>query len=107
MTSVNQGSRLVIDYRNATSEVLGAEHGVTQEELDAVAARVHSEHNRITAEHEAGVQRWQDLPDNTALADEIAQFAAEARDAYDDFILIGIGGSSLGAIATIQALAHP
>ena len=52
-------------------------------------------------------QRWQDLPDNIALADEIAAFATEARETYADFILIGIGGSSLGAIATIQALTHP
>ncbi|MBA3378114.1 MAG: glucose-6-phosphate isomerase, partial [Chloroflexia bacterium] len=53
------------------------------------------------------VQRWQDLPDNTKLADEIAEFARDARKRYEDFILIGIGGSSLGAIATIQALTHP
>ena len=34
-------------------------------------------------------------------------FAADARERYADLVLIGIGGSSLGAIATIQALADP
>jgi len=100
-------SRLVIDYRNATSAAVGDAHGVSPAELDAIAGKVRTEHERITAEHASQVQRWQDLPDNTALADEIAAFAAEARDTYTDFILIGIGGSSLGAIATIQALTHP
>jgi glucose-6-phosphate isomerase len=100
-------SRLVFNYRNATSAAVGEQDGVTPEEIDAIAPLVAAEHERIVAEHASGVQRWQDLPDNTELADEIATFAAEARERYADFILIGIGGSSLGAIATIQALTHP
>jgi glucose-6-phosphate isomerase len=100
-------SRLVIDYRNATSEAVGPEHGVSPDELDAIADKIRAEHERITAEHASEVQRWQNLPDDTALADEIAEFAQQARETYTDFILIGIGGSSLGAIATIQALTHP
>jgi glucose-6-phosphate isomerase len=100
-------SRLVINYRNATSAAVGEEHGVSEAELDAIAPTVQSEHERIASEHASQVQRWQDLPDNIALADEIAEFAADARERFTDFILIGIGGSSLGAIATIQALTHP
>jgi len=100
-------SRLVIDYRNATSAAVGDLHGVSEADLDSVADRIRSEHERIASEHADQVQRWQALPDNTKLADEIAEFARDARERYDDFILIGIGGSSLGAIATIQALTHP
>ena len=48
-----------------------------------------------------------DLPSDTALVAEIETFAAEVRARYQDFILVGIGGSSLGAIATVQALTHP
>ncbi|MBA3274672.1 MAG: glucose-6-phosphate isomerase [Chloroflexia bacterium] len=107
MTNQATASRLVIDYRNATSAAVGGQHGVTEADLDGIAERVRSEHERIVSEHAAQVQRWQDLPDNIALADEIAEFAADARERYTDFILIGIGGSSLGAIATIQALVHP
>jgi glucose-6-phosphate isomerase len=68
---------------------------------------VAEQHARLSAEHAAGGQRWMDLPSDTALAAEIEAFAAEARTQYRDFILVGIGGSSLGAIATVQALAHP
>lgn len=100
-------SRLVIDYRNATAEAVGRENGITQADLDGVQDTIRTAHERITKEHEQGGQRWMDLPDNTALADEITQFANEARGTYHDFILIGIGGSSLGAIATVQALTHP
>lgn len=102
-----QQSRLVIDYRNATDQVVGAEHGISAAELDELAPTVAEQHNRLVNEHDAGDQRWMDLPDDTALADEIVAFANEVNDQYQDFILVGIGGSSLGAIATIQALAHP
>jgi len=100
-------SRLVFDYRNATAAAVGEQHGVTDGELDDIGGVVREQHERIDAEHSSQVQRWQDLPDNAAIADEIAGFAREARERYTDFILIGIGGSSLGAIATIQALTHP
>ena len=100
-------SRLAFDYRNAMAGAVGPENGLTDAMLDALAPTVRTEHERITAEHAAGGQRWMDMPDNTALADEIAAYAAEARPRYRDYLLIGIGGSSLGAIATIQALTHP
>ncbi|HEU0163598.1 MAG TPA: glucose-6-phosphate isomerase [Thermomicrobiales bacterium] len=106
MATSNGASRLVINYRNATDVAVG-EHGVTAAEIDSLAGLVASEHERITREHASGEQRWQNLPDDTALADEIVAFAADARAKYKDFILIGIGGSSLGAIATISALTHP
>ncbi len=106
MTHPSQSSRLVIDYRNATADAVGSD-GITERELDSLSALVQAEHERIAREHENGGQKWQDLPDNTALADEIVTFASEARKKYNDFILIGIGGSSLGAIATIQALTNP
>jgi glucose-6-phosphate isomerase len=105
---VNAGaSRLAIDYRNAMASAVGDGHGVTDAMLDEIAPVIASQHERITAEHAAGGQRWMDLPSNTALAGEINDFATAARERYRDFILVGIGGSSLGAIATIQALTHP
>ncbi len=107
MPAPSKQSRLIIDYRNATSGVVGVEHGITDGDLDDIAETVRQHHARLVAEHEAGAQKWMDLPNNTALADDLTAFADEVRNQYRDFILIGIGGSSLGAIATIQALAHP
>jgi glucose-6-phosphate isomerase len=105
--STNQPSRLVIDYRNAMAVAVGADDGVSDQALDDTRDRIKSAHDQIMSEHDNGGQRWMDLPDNTQLADEIQQFAQENRGNYQDFILIGIGGSSLGAIATIQALTSP
>jgi glucose-6-phosphate isomerase len=100
-------SRITIDYRNAMAAAVGPAHGVTDAMLDEIAPVIAEQHARLGAEHAAGGQRWMDLPSDTALVAEIETFAAEVRARYQDFILVGIGGSSLGAIATIQALTHP
>jgi glucose-6-phosphate isomerase len=100
-------SRLTIDYRNATAVAVGPEHGVSDAMLDEIAPTIAEQHERLQAEHAAGGQRWMDLPSDAALVAEVEGFAAAAREAYSDFILVGIGGSSLGAIATVQALTHP
>ena len=100
-------SRLTIDYRNSMADAVGEQHGVSDAMLHEVAPRVAAQHERLVAEHDAGGQRWMDLPSDTTLVDEIETFSAEARERYRDVILVGIGGSSLGAIATVQALAHP
>jgi len=102
-----EASRLTIDYRNAMVAAVGPEHGVSDAMLDEIASVVAAQHARLGAEHAAGGQRWMDLPSDTALVSEVETFAAEARTQYRDFILVGIGGSSLGAIATVQALVHP
>ena len=100
-------SRLVIDYRNATDVAVGTEHGVSLAMLNAVAPKVAAEHKRILTERGAGDQRWMNLPDDHALVEAILAFVDSANGRYSDYVLIGIGGSSLGAIATIMALAHP
>jgi glucose-6-phosphate isomerase len=100
-------SRLTIDYRNSMADTVGAQNGISDAMLDEIAPQVTAHHERIVAEHDAGGQRWMDLPSDTNLVAEIDAFAAEAREQYHDLILVGIGGSSLGAIATIQALTNP
>jgi glucose-6-phosphate isomerase len=102
-----EASRLTIDYRNAMAAAVGPGHGVTDAMLDKMAPVVAEQHARLGTEHAAGGQRWMDLPSDTALVTEIETFAAEVRDRYENFILVGIGGSSLGAIATVQALTNP
>jgi glucose-6-phosphate isomerase len=100
-------SRLTFDYRNTMASVVGAEHGLTDAMLDDIAPAIAAQHERLVTEHAAGNQRWMDLPSDTLLAAEINAFAAGAREQYRDVILVGIGGSSLGAIATVQALTSP
>ncbi|CAN5620485.1 glucose-6-phosphate isomerase [soil metagenome] len=100
-------SRIKFDYTNLMESAVGPKHGLREKDLSAISTKVETEVRRIWTEYEQGDQKWIDLPDDLALADELKRFAAESVSKYRDFILIGIGGSSLGAIATVQALAHP
>ena len=72
-------SRLTIEYRNSMAEAVGPEHGLSDDMLDSVAPEIAAQHERLTAEHAAGEQRWMDLPSDTVLAATIEAFAAEAR----------------------------
>jgi glucose-6-phosphate isomerase len=100
-------SRITIDYANVMAMAVGGEHGLTDVDIDSVAGTAAEEMRRIWSEFDAGNQRWIALPDNLELAGELRDFAAAEGPKYRDLILVGIGGSSLGAIATVQALAHP
>lgn len=100
-------SRIRLDYRNVMAGAVGGDHGLTEAALQEIAPKAAREIERIWSEHASGGQKWIDLPDNSALVAEIDAFASENRDRYQDFVLIGIGGSSLGAISAIQALTHP
>ncbi|MEZ4505079.1 MAG: hypothetical protein R2848_04225 [Thermomicrobiales bacterium] len=86
-------SRIRLDYRNVMASAVGDANGLTEEQLQAIAPKAAREIERIWAEHAAGDQKWIDLPDNRQIVDEIEAFADENRAKYDDFILIGIGGS--------------
>lgn len=100
-------SRLSIDYANVMASAVGADHGLSDADLAAAAAEAATHIARVWSEYEAGSQRWIALPDDRQLVADIESFAASEGRAYQDLILVGIGGSSLGALATIQALAHP
>ncbi|MBX3071435.1 MAG: glucose-6-phosphate isomerase [Thermomicrobiales bacterium] len=100
-------SRLSIDYANVMASAVGQENGLTDAELNDAATQATAHIDRIWNEYDAGDQRWVALPDNRQLVADIESFASSEGRAYEDLILVGIGGSSLGAIATIQALAHP
>jgi glucose-6-phosphate isomerase len=49
---------------------------------------------------------WMQLPSDTAALETALSLAAELHG-YSDLIVLGIGGSSLGGIAVIEALKHP
>ena len=63
--------------------------------LDAALAAVH-------ASAGTGMLEWMELPDRKP--DELLRFAAENHGRYDCLVVIGIGGSALGATALATAL---
>lgn len=61
-------------------------------------------HSALHARVQSGELPFLRLHEDTATADRVAAFAAEARGRFDDCLVLGIGGSSLGGRALVAAL---
>ena len=94
--------RITVDYNNMMQETIG-EHGLTTEELtalplEAAAAGMKQKRNQM---------KWRELPHNQdAIVAEIDETAKYVQANFDNFVVLGIGGSALGPIAVQQALSH-
>jgi glucose-6-phosphate isomerase len=101
---------MTYDYNNAMAEVIGGRHGLTRsmlEDLEGHAAKAHAE---IQALRENGTIGFYDLADVAARAGELDRIEAlgnEIARAFENFVLLGIGGSALGPLCVQNALGHP
>ncbi len=98
---------LSLDYGRMMAEAIGAEHGLRPAELRAAAPRARAAVNAVAAASRAGALGFAKLPFARAVADEVRRVADEIASEVDDFVVLGIGGSALGAIALHAALNHP
>jgi glucose-6-phosphate isomerase len=94
------------DFNNLRSERIG-EHGVSAEEIKALEPRLQQAFANVRKMRQEKQLGFFDLPYDTKLADEITALAGELKKKFENFVVIGIGGSALGNIAIQSALNHP
>jgi glucose-6-phosphate isomerase len=95
---------------NASADRLGPQQGLDLKKLLASneAFMDQSLKNLFATSQEAGGwKRWVDLGTNPDLVSSLKAYAATAKDQFDDLVILGIGGSSLGGLALLKALLHP
>ena len=98
-------SEISFSYDNVLAKRVGGE-GLAPEDLDqhAAAAALEAFRERVRS----GEIGFPNLPDDRATAAAVREFAAEMRDyEIEDVLLIGIGGSALGAYALDAAIRGP
>ncbi len=95
-----------LDLNLATKDGIG-EGGLSREDFTALAPRVKAIHEDLQAKRKSGTLRFFDLPGDREAADAAKRMAEELRREFDDLLVLGIGGSSLGAKALYTALCHP
>lgn len=99
---------LKIDISRAKSAAVGAEHGVTPGELEAIEARVLEAHDRMQADRRAGKHGFYDLHRDAGMWSSARELAAQfAEMGHDNLVILGIGGSALGTLALHTALNAP
>jgi glucose-6-phosphate isomerase len=91
----DQAQRIQLDFNNVLQ--VGAEHGLTEQELDAATDQARQAIQAVQQRRQGGDLRWMELP--YADTGAIEQIAAELRDQFENFVVLGIGGSALGNIA--------
>lgn len=98
---------LRFDYNNMTSDFIGQEQGISEEELNSYSDQAVSAFNYVQENRGKGMMGWTELAYNQdEIVEDILQTAEKVRKSCKAFVVLGIGGSALGPIAVFQALKH-
>jgi glucose-6-phosphate isomerase len=84
-----------------------AAQGLDREDLRALAPAASAAYDALEARRRAGEVGFADLPVDRAAGEAAAQLARELGGRFENLLVLGIGGSSLGGRAIVSALAHP
>jgi glucose-6-phosphate isomerase len=94
-----------VDVNGLLANAVGAD-GLTVDELEALAPDLDRVRRELHERRAAGALPVADLPYRRADLQHVQQAAAEVRERFDTLVVVGIGGSALGAHALDQALAE-
>jgi len=99
--------KLRLDYNNMMSRSIGSE-GIEPGYFAEIKPAADAAFKSMRKRFESGGMEWRKLPFNQKeTVSEIKSYAAEMKDQFEAFVVLGIGGSALGPIAVQQALNHP
>lgn len=98
--------RLRLDYHNMLSPAVG-ERGIDPAALASLEPRIEQIVRDIARRRAAGDLGFLDLPAERRLVEQIRAFADGVGQAFEDIVVLGIGGSALGTLALQQALLRP
>ena len=93
--------KVKFDFERVYSRVLG-ENGLEEKELERILERLKEYYLDLVRRHEIGELGFMKLPYTNY--SYIERIAGIMRERYSQLILVGIGGSSLGAEAVLDAL---
>lgn len=93
-----------IDFNHMLQSSIG-EHGISEQEIEGMAARVPQVHKNMCDKKDA--MAWRNLPYNQgAVVEEINKEAKRINDHFENFVVLGIGGSALGSKALFTGVKH-
>lgn len=96
---------LKLDYTNILEKTIG-EAGISNGEIEQNLNLIQKVYAEIQSDKKAGSLGFAELPYKRDSLEEIAKLADEVKKSCDSLIVIGIGGSDLGARAVHRALNH-
>ncbi len=101
-------NNIKLDIGRAKASVVGAENGVSSDELTALSDRIAALHATLAQERAERKYGFYDLYKDKETLAEVGSVARRFLDkGYDNLVVLGIGGSALGTIALNTALNPP
>lgn len=97
---------LTLDLNNCLESVVGSAHGIKLSDISALQKRGNEIHSNIQ-ERRTKDLGFYDVVSDRSVVTAVEAISKPALKKFDDFVLIGIGGSALGPAALYTALAHP
>lgn len=98
--------KLKVDYNNMMCSSIG-ERGIKDEAFEKNSALIEKARKTVLDNRGKGWQQWCDSPFiKDAELDKIIAYGEKVRKAAESYVVLGIGGSALGAIAVASSLLH-
>ncbi|HEV8637542.1 MAG TPA: glucose-6-phosphate isomerase [Chloroflexota bacterium] len=99
--------RVRFDFNCAMAPAIGEEHGLTEDDIGGLSDRIRQGHDSLRRKRQAGDLAWMELPYAQESVKEILGYVDSVAGRFDDFVVLGIGGSALGNTALSTALNPP
>lgn len=98
---------IYFDYNNMMTDYVGDITGITDEDINSQKISAKKAFNKVAEGRGKNMMGWTELPYNQKdTVTEIVSTAKYVRKTFDNFVVLGIGGSALGPMALFQALCH-
>lgn len=107
VTLQHMSETISIDYALCMEASVGSQGGLRDEELESQAKGFSAAVNRAQADADSERIGFWNLPSDQRLAANVKTVAGALPDGVTDVLILGIGGSSLGARALYHALCCP
>jgi len=96
-----------LDYTNVMEDAVGLHHGIAKRDIDYLGELAKKAQESLKARRQSGELDFMTLPYHHAYLEDVQRLAAELKNEFEIFVVIGIGGSALGNIAVQTALNPP
>ena len=98
---------LRLEYGRMLQDGLDGAHGLSRPQLQELVRKFGAVRDEVRTRRAAGEYGFYGLAEQGATIKSIIQFAGGIGQAYDHVLVLGIGGSALGARALLSALRRP
>lgn len=102
---MKEDKKLIFDYNNALSTAVGNKDGVLLKEIKSLQKKAESIHKELLKARKK-IMGFYDLPYDKKTVQEVKKVAEKIKANFDNFVLLGIGGSALGQIALNTTFNH-